>query len=50
MWNLKNDTNELIYEPEIDLETENKIMVIKGESVGEGEIRSLRLTDTHNYT
>ena len=31
MWNLKYDTNELIYKIEIDSQTENKLMVTKGE-------------------
>ena len=31
MWNLKNDTNELIYKPEI----ENKLMVTKRERWGD---------------
>ena len=35
IWNLKSDTNELIYKTEIDSDTENKLMVTKRES---GEI------------
>ena len=31
MWNLKNDTDEIIYKTEIDSQTENKLMVINGE-------------------
>ena len=31
IWNLKYDTNELIYETETDSQTENKLMVMKGE-------------------
>ena len=31
MWNLKNDTNELIYETETDSDIENKFMVTKRE-------------------
>ena len=31
MWNLKYDTNELIYKTEIDLDIENKTRVTKGE-------------------
>ena len=31
MWNLKYDTNELIYKTEIDLDIENKSRVTKGE-------------------
>ena len=30
-WNLKNSTNELIYKTETDSQTENKLMVAKGE-------------------
>ena len=37
MWNLKNNTNELIYKTETDSQTENKIMVTNGE-VGRGGI------------
>ena len=36
MWNLKNDTKELIYKTEIDWQTQNKLMVIKGEIGEEG--------------
>ena len=35
MWNLKYDTNELIYKTEIDSDIENKLMVAKGEMGGE---------------
>ena len=31
----KNDTNELIYKTEIDPQTENKLMVTKGEGGGD---------------
>ena len=31
MWNPKYDTNELMYETEIDTDIENKLMVTKGE-------------------
>ena len=34
MWNLKSDTNELIYKTETDSQTENKLMVTQGESGG----------------
>ena len=35
MWNLnKNDTNELIYKTETDSQTENKLIVAKGERRG----------------
>ena len=30
MWNLKYDTDELIYETETDSQTQKKLMVIKG--------------------
>ena len=29
MWNIKYDTNELVYETEIDSDIENKLMVTK---------------------
>ena len=38
MWNLKNDTNELIYETGIDLQTWKKFLVAKGDSGEWGEI------------
>ena len=31
IWNLKYDTNELIYETETDLDIENRLLVAKGE-------------------
>ena len=31
-------------------DTENKFMVTKGEGQGEGQIRSMGLTDTNYYT
>ena len=34
MWNLKNNTNELIYKTETDSQTENKVMVTKRERGG----------------
>lgn len=37
LWNLKkNDTNKLTYTTEIDLQTENKLMVTKEERVRRG--------------
>ena len=36
MWNLKYDTNELIYEIERLIEAENRFVVAKGEGSGEG--------------
>ena len=32
MWNLQNDTNELIYKIEIDSDIENKLKFTKGDS------------------
>ena len=40
MWNLKNSTNELIYEPEADSDLENKLTVTKGEGVGRDKFRA----------
>ena len=36
MWNLKYDTNEPIYETETESQTENRLVVAKGEEVGGG--------------
>ena len=36
MWNLKYDTNKPIYEKETVMDTENRLVVAKGEGVGEG--------------
>ena len=45
MWSLKYDTYELIYKTETDSQTENKLVVTKGEMwSGEGEIGNLGLT------
>ena len=51
MWNLKkNDKNELIYKTETDSQTsKTNLWLPKGKHGGEGEIRSLGLTDTHYY-
>ena len=50
IWNLKYDTNELIYQTEIDSQTiENKFMATKRERGGEVKIRSLGLIDTNYY-
>ena len=49
MWNLKYDTNELIYKTNRLTDIENKLMVTKGESGREGLIRSLGLADTNYY-
>ena len=48
MESLKNDTNELNRNRITDIE--NKFMVTKGGKRGNGQIRSLKLTDTHYYT
>ena len=34
MWNLKRDTDDLIYKTEIDSQTENKLVVIQGKRGG----------------
>ena len=50
MWNLKYDSNELIYETETDSQTENRLVVAKEEGVcGEGWIGSLGLADANYY-
>ena len=36
MWNLKYDTNEIIYETEMDSQTENRLVVAKAERSGRG--------------
>jgi len=36
LWNLKYDTNELIYETEIDSQTESRLVVARGKRVGLG--------------
>ena len=38
MWNLKYDTNKLIYETETFTNTENRPVVAKGEGVGGDEV------------
>ena len=42
MWNLKNDTNELIYKIRL-IDIENKLMFAKGDSGGGGEERGDKL-------
>ena len=49
MWNLKYDTNELIYETETDLQTENRLVVAKGEWVGERRTGISELADVNYY-
>ena len=50
MWNLKYDTNELIYETETDSQTQKTDLQLPGgeEGAGEGWIGSLGLADA-NY-
>ena len=48
MWNLKNDSDELIYRIESDSQTDNKLIVTKGER-GKGINYELGLTDIHYY-
>ena len=50
MWNLKYDTNELIYKTETDSQTENRLVVAKGRGVGEDWIGNLGLADANDYT
>ena len=45
MWNLKYDTNELIYKTNRLTDIENRLVVAKGE----GWIGSLGLADTNHY-
>ena len=48
MWNLKYNTNELIYETETDSQTQRTDLVAKGErGLGEGWIGSLGLADAN---
>ena len=50
MWNLKNDTNELIWETETGSQTqETNLWLPKGKGRGEEYIRKLGLTCTHYY-
>ena len=44
MWNLKKDTNELIYKIEIDSQTQKTNLWLTKGKRGEGKIRSLGLT------
>ena len=45
MYNLKNNTNELVYKRETDSQIQKIIMATKEERVGEGQIRTAELTD-----
>ena len=48
MWNLKNDTNELIYKTETDSQTQRTDFGCQGGGgVGEGWIESLGLADAN---
>ena len=50
MWNLKYDTNELIYETETDSQTERTDLWLPGgRELGEGWSGRLRLADTSYY-
>ena len=50
MWNLKYDTNELIYKTETDLQHREQICGCQGEDgVGEGRIVSSGLADTNYF-
>ena len=50
MWNLKIDTNELIYKTETDSQTEKtNLWLPEGKGGGEGYLRRLGLTYTHYY-
>ena len=49
MWNLKNDTKELIYETGTESQT-SRLVVAGGRQVREGGIGSLELADTNYYT
>ena len=49
MWNLKNNTNELIYKTETDSQAQKTNLLLPKGKEGEGQIRNLGLTDTHYY-
>ena len=49
MWNLKCNTNELIYKTETDSHIENKLVVAKVGGWGEGWTGSLGLADANYY-
>ena len=50
MWNLKYETDELIYETGRLTDVENRCVVAKGQGSVEGWIGSLGLADTNYYT
>ena len=47
MWNQKYDTNEFIYKTETDSQTENRLLVVKGD--GKGWWLSWELEDTNYF-
>ena len=50
MWNLKYDTNEIIYETEIDSQTQKtNLQLPKGKGGGERINQELGLADTNYY-
>ena len=49
MWDPNYDTNEPIYETETESQTENRLVVAKGEEVGEGWSGMLGLADVSFY-
>ena len=49
MWNPKHDANELIYKPETDSRTQDRLVGAKAGQVGEGWIGSLVAADA-NYS
>ena len=49
MWNLKNDTNELLNETETDSQREHTCGCHRGKVVGQGEIGDLGLADANYY-
>ena len=49
MWNLKCDTNELVYKTETDPQTESRAVATKGEVREAGRSVSPGLADVHCY-
>ena len=49
MWNLKNNTNESIYETDADSDIDSKFMATKGKKKGAGIFRGIGLTDPTVY-
>ena len=51
MWNLKNNTNDSIYKMETDSQTyKTNLGYQTGQGGGEGQTRSMGLTNTNYYT